>query len=61
MVGKSDGTQIHGEGLPDFLQWFPQMPFDMIARHSIDLWLTAEDLPLPRTASTTGTARCIST
>src|SRR6185437_1001087 len=23
MVGKSDGAQIHGEGLPDFLQWFP--------------------------------------
>lgn len=48
MVGKSDGTQIHGEGLPDFLQWFPKKPFDWLARHSIDFWLTSEDLPLPQ-------------
>jgi choline dehydrogenase-like flavoprotein len=48
MVGKSDGAQIHGEGLPDFLQWFPEMPFDRIAQHSLDFWLTSEDLPLPQ-------------
>src|SRR5665213_1573788 len=48
MVGKSDGTQIHGEGLPDFLQWFPEQPFDWIARHSVDFWLTSEDLPRPQ-------------
>jgi len=48
MVGKSDGTQIHGEGLPDFLQWFPNKPFDWLAQHSIDFWLTSEDLPLPQ-------------
>ena len=47
MVGKSDGTQIEAEGLPDFLQWFPQMPFDWLARHSLDFWLTSEDLPRP--------------
>ena len=47
MVGKSDGVQIHGEGLPGFLQWFPEKPFDWIARHSLDFWLTSEDLPLP--------------
>jgi choline dehydrogenase-like flavoprotein len=46
MVGKSDGVQIHGEGLPDFLQWFPNMPFEWLAQHSIDFWLTSEDLPL---------------
>ena len=46
MVGKSDGVQIHGEGLPNFLQWFPQMPFDWAAKHSLDFWLTSEDLPL---------------
>jgi choline dehydrogenase-like flavoprotein len=46
MVGKSDGTQIHGEGLPDFLQWFPNRPFEWLAQHSIDFWLTSEDLPL---------------
>jgi choline dehydrogenase-like flavoprotein len=48
MVGKSDGVTIHGEGLPDFMQWFPEMPFDWIAKHSVDFWLTSEDLPLPQ-------------
>ena len=48
MVGKSDGVQIHGEGLPQFLQWFPEKPFDWIAQHSLDFWLTSEDLPLPQ-------------
>lgn len=47
MVGKSDGTQIETEGLPAFLQWLPTKPFDWIARHSIDFWLTSEDLPKP--------------
>jgi choline dehydrogenase-like flavoprotein len=48
MVGKSDGEQIRGEGLPRILQWFPEAPFDWIAEHSIDFWLTSEDLPLPQ-------------
>ena len=47
MVGKSDGAQIRGEGLPGFLQWFPDQPFDWLARHSVDFWLTSEDLPRP--------------
>ncbi|TLU74404.1 GMC oxidoreductase [Lichenicoccus roseus] len=47
MVGKSDGVQVHGEGLPKFLQWLPEMPFDYMAKHSIDFWLTSEDIPLP--------------
>jgi choline dehydrogenase-like flavoprotein len=47
MVGKSDGTQIELEGLPAMLHWLPQQPFDWIARHSIDFWLTSEDLPRP--------------
>ncbi len=46
MVGKSDGVEVHGEGLPRWLQWFPEKPFDWIAQHSIDFWLTSEDLPL---------------
>lgn len=48
MVGKSDGVQIKGEGLPEILQWFPEAPFDWIAEHSLDFWLTSEDLPLPQ-------------
>jgi choline dehydrogenase-like flavoprotein len=46
MVGKSDGAQVELEGLPSMLHWMPQQPFDWIARHSIDFWLTSEDLPL---------------
>ena len=46
MVGKSHGVELHGEGLPGFLQWFPEKPFDWLARHSLDFWLTSEDLPL---------------
>jgi choline dehydrogenase-like flavoprotein len=45
MVGKSNGVQIKGEGLPEMLQWFPDKPFEWIARHSLDFWLTSEDLP----------------
>jgi choline dehydrogenase-like flavoprotein len=48
MIGKSDGTQIEADGLPGFLQWLPTKPFDWIAEHSIDFWLTSEDLPLPQ-------------
>ncbi len=47
MVAKSDGAQVHAEGLPPFLHWLPQKPFDWIAKHSIDFWLTSEDRPLP--------------
>jgi choline dehydrogenase-like flavoprotein len=47
MVGKSNGEEIRGEGLPEILQWFPEAPFDWIAEHSVDFWLTSEDLPLP--------------
>jgi choline dehydrogenase-like flavoprotein len=46
MVGKSDATQIKGEGLPGFLQWFPDKPFEWVAQHSLDFWLTSEDLPM---------------
>lgn len=46
MVGKSDGDQIEGEALPKLLQWAPNKPFDWIARHSLDFWLTSEDLGL---------------
>ena len=27
---------------------FPNKPFDWLAQHSIDFWLTSEDLPLPQ-------------
>ncbi len=45
--GKSHGEQVEGEALPGFMQWFPSMPFDQIARHAMDFWVMSEDLPLP--------------
>ena len=48
MLGKSDGIQLKADGLPSILQWLPEMPFDFVAKHSIDFWLTSEDLPLPQ-------------
>ena len=48
MLGKSHGDQVRADGLPAWLQAFmPNAPFDFIARHSIDFWLTSEDLPKP--------------
>ena len=47
MLGKSHADQIRGEALPSWLNWMPEMPFEMIARHSIDFWLSSEDLPRP--------------
>ena len=47
MVGKSDGAQVELEGLPALLHWLPQQPFDWIARHSIDFWLTTRRSAAP--------------
>lgn len=46
-LGKSHGPQVQAEALPAFLSWFPDLPFDQIARHALDFWLMSEDLPLP--------------
>jgi choline dehydrogenase-like flavoprotein len=46
MVGKSDEEMIKGEA-PSWAGWAPLMPFEEIARHSVDFWLTSEDPPLP--------------
>ena len=32
---------------PALVQHLPDMPFDQIARHSMDFWLQSEDLPIP--------------
>ncbi|MEP6938125.1 MAG: GMC family oxidoreductase [Rudaea sp.] len=47
MCAKSHGAQIRGEALPSWLEWLPKMPFEQMARHSMDFWLSSEDLPLP--------------
>ncbi len=45
MLGKSDGWQIKS-GAPHRLGWAPSARYDDVAKHSIDFWLTSEDLPL---------------
>jgi len=47
MCAKSHEAQIRGEALPSWLEWLPKMPFEMMARHSLDFWLSSEDLPRP--------------
>jgi choline dehydrogenase-like flavoprotein len=47
MCATSHGAQIRGEALPGFLKWFPEMPFEAMAAHSMDFWLQSEDLPRP--------------
>src|SRR5437899_10107040 len=46
MLGKSHGDTIKAEAV-DWAPWAPEMPFDTMARHSVDFWLTSEDLPDP--------------
>ena len=45
MCATSHGAQIRGEALPEWLEWMPKMPFEEMARHSMDFWLSSEDLP----------------
>src|SRR6202453_2004011 len=47
MCATSHGAQIRGEALPSWLEWLPKMPFEEMARHSMDFWLSSEDLPRP--------------
>ena len=47
MCAKSHADQIRGEALPAWLEWLPDMPFETMARHSMDFWLSSEDLPRP--------------
>jgi choline dehydrogenase-like flavoprotein len=50
MLGKADGEQLRGKA-PHFLAWAakltPEAPLDMVAHHSVDFWLSSEDLPHP--------------
>jgi choline dehydrogenase-like flavoprotein len=48
MLGKADGEQLKGKA-PHFLAWAaklaPDRPLADLARHSVDFWLSSEDLP----------------
>ncbi len=47
LTATSHTDQVKAEALPAWLEWLPDMPFEQIARHSMDFWLQAEDLPHP--------------
>ncbi|MBW4091295.1 MAG: GMC family oxidoreductase [Proteobacteria bacterium] len=47
MCATSHADQIRGEALPAWLGFAPEMPFEVMARHSMDFWLSGEDLPRP--------------
>ncbi len=47
MFVTSHGAQIRGEVLPAWLEWLPKNPFHAMACHSMDFWLSSEDLPRP--------------
>ncbi len=47
LMATSHTEQIKAEVLPLWLEWLPGLPFSEIARHSLDFWLQAEDLPDP--------------
>lgn len=47
MTGKSHADTIRGEALPRWLEWLPDQPFEYLARHALDFWLSSEDLPRP--------------
>jgi choline dehydrogenase-like flavoprotein len=46
MLGKSHGATIAAEA-PSWARLMPEMPFDVMAHHAVDFWLTSEDLPDP--------------
>jgi choline dehydrogenase-like flavoprotein len=46
MCAATHGAQLRGEVLPNWLEWLPRMPFEQMARHSMNFWLSSEDLPL---------------
>ncbi len=47
MCATSHTEQIKAEVLPSWLEFLPDMPFDKMALHSMDFWLSSEDLPRP--------------
>ncbi len=47
MCAASQADQIKGEALPAWMEWLPEMPFEKMAEHSMDFWLSSEDLPRP--------------
>lgn len=53
MLGKSHGDTIKGE-MPAWVPFKPDFALQMLADHSLDFWLTSEDLPDPANRVTLG-------
>ncbi|HEY6451145.1 MAG TPA: GMC family oxidoreductase [Steroidobacteraceae bacterium] len=47
MCASAHGAEIRAEALPEWLEWLPRMPFELMARHATAFWLSSEDLPQP--------------
>jgi len=47
MCAATHAAQIRGEVLPAWAEFLPNMPFEEMANHATDFWLSSEDLPLP--------------
>ena len=48
MCATTHGAQISGEEVPAWMtNWLPSTPFDVMADHALDFWLSSEDLPRP--------------
>jgi choline dehydrogenase-like flavoprotein len=52
MVGKSNAEAMRGEQ-PEKTMFAPEWTLTDVARHSVDWWLTTEDLPVPENRVTT--------
>ena len=47
MTAKTHADDIRGEALPSWLEWLPDLPFELMSRHAMDFWLSSENLPRP--------------
>jgi choline dehydrogenase-like flavoprotein len=47
MCAKTHADQIRAEALPAWTGFLPDVPFELMARYSMDFWLSSEDVPLP--------------
>ncbi len=45
MCATAHGAQIAARSYPSGLEWLPKKPFEAIAHHAMNFWLSSEDLP----------------
>ncbi|HET9146469.1 MAG TPA: GMC family oxidoreductase [Acetobacteraceae bacterium] len=54
MCAKVHGEQIRGESVAQWMSFLPELPFELLAHHAMDFWLSSEDLPHPDNRVTIG-------